>query len=126
LRELLLPRDPLTVLVVDDYPDAAKSVVDLLQFTGFRAFAALSSAEALDLAERVEPDVVVLEPLMKDGSGWEVAAWLRRREGHGPALLALTCDLAKCRAGGFDYLVLKGEDPLTLLAAVTLCACLDG
>ena len=115
----------LTVLVVDDSPDAADAIVDLLTSSGFRAHPARSSGEALYAAEAVEPDVVVLEPLMKDGGGWEVAAWLRRRDEQGPALVALTCgpcDMADCRAGGFDYVVLKGDDPRTLVAAVALCA----
>jgi CheY-like chemotaxis protein len=121
-----VPRNPLTVLVVDDFPNLADSAADLLEMAGFHAYAARSSGEALDLADEVEPDVVVLEPLMGDGGGWEVAAWLRRRgDKLGPALLALThgpCDLAECRAGGFDFLVKKEDDPQTLLAAVALCA----
>lgn len=125
-----MPHTDLTVLVVDDYPDAAESVVDLLAFHGFRARAALSSGEALDLAEEVDPDVVVLEPLMNDGGGWEVAAWLRRQgQKTGPALLALTagaCDRTDCRAGGFDFMVLKGDEPQTILAAVALCALNSG
>jgi two-component system, OmpR family, response regulator len=114
----------LTVLVVDDYPDVAETVADLLTSAGFRAHAALSSGAALELAEEVEPDVVVLEPMMHDGGGWEVARWLRRRDGSGPALIALTygtCTVADCRERGFDYMVLKGDDPKTLLAAVALC-----
>jgi two-component system OmpR family response regulator len=120
-----LTNTDLTVLVVDDYPDVADAVVDLLTSSGFRAHAALSSCAALDTAEEVEPDVVVLEPLMNDGGGWKVAAWLRRRDGSRPALVALTCgprDVTDCRARGFDYMVLKSDHPQTLLAAVALCA----
>lgn len=115
----------LTVLVVDDYPDAAEAVADLLAHAGVRAHVALSSCAALDRAEEVEPDVVVLEPMMNDGGGWEVAAWLRRRDRSGPALIALTggsCTVADCRERGFDYMILKGDDPKALLAAVALCA----
>jgi two-component system, OmpR family, response regulator len=119
-----LSQADLTVLVVDDYPGAADAVVRLLTSAGFRARVARSSRVALDLADRVRPDVVVMDPLMSDGGGWEVAAWLRRRNGTGPSLVALTkgpCDVVDCRAGGFDYLVLKGDDPQTLVAAVALC-----
>ena len=113
----------LTVLVVDDYPDAADAVADLLAVSGFRAHAARSSGEALDVAEATKPDVVILEPRMKDGGGWEGAAWPRRKDGTGPMLVALTSariDRAKYQAAGFDYLVLKGDDPRTLVAAVAL------
>lgn len=118
----------LTVLVVDDYPDAADTVADLLATSGFRAYAARSSGEALDVADAVKPDVVVLEPRMRDGGGWEAAAWLRRKNGSGPSLVALTSvrvDRAAYRAAGFGYLVLKGDDPRTLLAAVALAVRAD-
>ena len=113
----------LTVLVVDDYPDAADTVADLLAVCGFRVHTARSSGEALDVAEAVEPDVVVLEPRMRDGGGWEAASWLRRRNGSGPILVALTSarlDRAEYRVAGFDDLVLKGDEPRTLVAAVAL------
>jgi CheY-like chemotaxis protein len=124
-RETLLTDTDLTVLVVDDYSDGVDTVVELLAASGFRTHAAHSSSAALDVAKAVEPDVVVLEPLMNDGGGWEVAAWLRRRGGEGPALVALTCgpcDRLDYRAAGFDYVVLKGDEPRTLVAAVALCA----
>ena len=94
-----------TVLVVDDHLGAAESAAGQLEAAGFRVHAVRSSRAALSAAEAVEPDVVVLEPLMNDGGGWEVAAWLRRRNGVGPALVALTCgpcEAAECDAAGFD------------------------
>jgi CheY-like chemotaxis protein len=120
---VLPPRS--TVLVVDDHADTARWTADLLEAAGYQVHAAVSSRAALNAAEAVGPDVVVLEPLMNDGGGWEVAAWLRRRNGSGPMLVALTgarIDRAEARAAGFDFLVLKGGDPRTLVAAVALCA----
>jgi len=120
----VLPRHS-TVLVVDDHADAARRTAALLEAAGYRVHAAASSRAALNAAEAVGPDVVVLEPLMNDGGGWEVAAWLRRRNGSGPMLVALTRvrgDRAAYRDAGFDFLVLKGGDPQTLVAAVALCA----
>ncbi|VTR95381.1 alkaline phosphatase : Response regulator receiver protein OS=Desulfococcus multivorans DSM 2059 GN=dsmv_0506 PE=4 SV=1: Response_reg [Gemmata massiliana] len=112
-----------TVLVVDDTPGSVELVAGLLESAGFRVHTAQSAGAALDAAHATEPDVVVLEPLMEDG--WEVTAWLRRRDGRGPALVALTrgpWDVTDSRAAGFGYLVMKADDPQTLLAAVALCA----
>ena len=114
-----------TVLVVDDHADAARRTADLLGAAGYRVHAAVSSRAALNAAEAIGPDVVVLEPLMNDGGGWEVAAWLRRRNGSGPMLVALTSapiDRTEARHAGFDFLLLKGGDPRTLVAAVALCS----
>ena len=115
--------NPLSVLVADDTPGAADEIVELLESAGFAARAVGSSGAALDAAHALEPDVVVLEPLME--GGWEVAAWLRRRNGRGPALVALTrgpWSVAESRATGFDYLVMKADEPYTLLVAVNLCS----
>src|SRR5687768_3450697 len=122
--EPTLPHAHSTVLVVDDHTGTARRTADLLEAAGYRVRVAVSSRGALNAAEAVGPDVVVLEPLMKDGGGWEVAAWLRRRNGAGPMLVAPTRvrdDRAAYRSAGFDFLVLKGDDPQALVAAVALC-----
>ena len=123
-----MARPRATVLVVDDHSDTAYRTAELLEAAGFQAYAATSSRAALNMAEAVGPDVVVLEPVMGDGGGWEVAAWLRRRNGSGPALVALTrahIDRSEARDAGFDFLVPKSGDPKTLVAAVALCAPAD-
>ena len=55
---------PLSVLVVDDNADYATSCADVLACYGFAATAATSGAEALAVAARDRPDVVLLDLVM--------------------------------------------------------------
>jgi CheY-like chemotaxis protein len=73
--------DPLTVLVVDDDPDALRSVARLLETCGFRVVVTTSGAEALarlrDADDPAEVDVVLTDVVMPHMSGPVLAAELR-------------------------------------------------
>jgi two-component system, OmpR family, response regulator MprA len=61
----------LSILVVDDYPDAAANLALVLALEGFAARTALSGAAALSAAAAEPPDVLILEPRTV-GCGWEI------------------------------------------------------
>jgi CheY-like chemotaxis protein len=65
------------VLIVDDYPDAAEVVAQLLTLRGHRVAVAHSGAEAIAVAEKLAPEVVFLDIGMPDMDGYEVAARMR-------------------------------------------------
>jgi two-component system CheB/CheR fusion protein len=80
------------VLVVDDNADAARTLAVLIETLGANdVHVALSGAEAIPLAARLQPDTVFLDLKMPDMDGFEVAQRLRR-ESWGPRvwLVALT------------------------------------
>lgn len=84
-------RGDLQVLVVDDYPDSAESIADLVRIWGWSAESTRCGAEALTIAERAAPKVVILDLGMEPMSGFEVAKRLRTMPGTSrSALLALT------------------------------------
>jgi two-component system CheB/CheR fusion protein len=80
------------VLVVDDNADAARTLAVLIETLGANdVHVALSGAEAIPLAARVQPDTVFLDLKMPDMDGFEVAQRLRRESwGSRVWLVALT------------------------------------
>jgi two-component system, chemotaxis family, CheB/CheR fusion protein len=81
---------PLRVLVVDDYPDAAESLRVLLSLWGHAVGAVRDGRAALETAESLKPDVVLLDVQMPGLHGAEVARRLRRLPGLEGVLLVAT------------------------------------
>jgi CheY-like chemotaxis protein len=114
---------PLSVLVVDGYPDAAATLALLLNCEGFSARAALSGEEALAAVAAEPPEVVIVEP-RTPGGGWDLARRLALPVvGERPLVVALTTDTtaagreAADTAGVGLYLV-KPESPTVLVRAL--------
>lgn len=63
-----------TVLLVDDHPGFRRMARLLLQSGGYEVVAEAGSAEeAVDNARELEPDLVLLDVLLPDGNGADVA-----------------------------------------------------
>ncbi|MDQ5820314.1 MAG: response regulator transcription factor [Actinomycetota bacterium] len=100
------------ILVVDDEPAVRESLRRALQLEGYGVELAADGAEALYRLESrdVEPDGIVLDVLMPEVDGLEVARRLRR-SGSGVPILMLTARdeiadrVAGLDAGADDYLV---------------------
>lgn len=67
----------LQVLVVDDNPDAARTLEVFLRMEGHRVLVATESRKALALAEQSHPDVVLLDLTMPEIDGFELARRIR-------------------------------------------------
>jgi len=72
------------ILVTDDDDLLRTYVIDLLEQAGYAALGAASGQQALELARRERPSLVVLDVLMPDLSGYEVCRQLRAL--YGPSL----------------------------------------
>jgi signal transduction histidine kinase/DNA-binding response OmpR family regulator len=68
-----------TVLVVDDEPDTAELVRDTLRHEGLHTVVAHDGRQALEVVERKRPDLVILDIMMPELSGFEVLEALGRR-----------------------------------------------
>ncbi|MBY8880455.1 response regulator transcription factor [Actinacidiphila acidipaludis] len=66
-----------TVLIVEDEPGIADILRITLKYNGFTVHSAGSCREALAAARRHRPDLVLLDVMLPDGSGWEVCRTLR-------------------------------------------------
>jgi CheY-like chemotaxis protein len=115
---------PRRILVADDNQDAAQTLQVLLGLGGHETFLAFDGEEALDKAEELRPDIVLLDIGMPKMTGHEVAKRLRARPWfQGRTLIALTgwgqeMDRRKSREVGFDHHLVKPIDPSALLALI--------
>ena len=80
------------ILIVDDEPDVLTILEKRLGNTGYEVIRAENGRRALLLAEREEPDLIILDIDMPDMDGGEVAARLKDSEStkHIPVLF-LSC-----------------------------------
>lgn len=67
------------VLVVDDEPENARMLAEVLSDEGYDVATAYSGQMALGMWERGRYDAALLDALMPDMSGWELARALRKR-----------------------------------------------
>jgi DNA-binding response OmpR family regulator len=106
--------DPMTVLVVEDDPAMQILIVYNLEAEGFRVVAASTGTEAIGLAASEEPDVVLLDVMLPDLGGFEVAQKLRPLPVVFVSARVSEKDLERGReVGAIDY-VTKPFDPLEL------------
>jgi two-component system CheB/CheR fusion protein len=109
----------LSVLVADDQPDAADSLAEALRSEGHAVTVAYGGAEALQALDGWVPDVALVNLMMPQVSGFQVAGRLRRAAGKRPLLIAVTGlgrkeDFERTQAAGFDRHLLKPVDPRVL------------
>jgi two-component system, OmpR family, response regulator len=96
------------ILVVDDEPSIVDAVGTALRYEGFDVQDATTGRDALASVTRAEPDLIVLDWMLPDLDGIEVARRLRER-GYKSAILFLTAKDAvenkvdALRGGGDDY-----------------------
>ena len=79
----LAPGDSLRVLVVDDDPDAVELIAAGIVGMAGTVLRAYGGREAIDMARRDRPDVILLDLLMPDVSGFDVVTALSRRPRYG-------------------------------------------
>ena len=109
------------VLIVDDSEDSAESLAMLLQFGGHETHKAHSGVEAIEAAERIRPDAVLLDIGLPGLNGYEVCRRIRSEPwGKGLLLVALTGwgqeeDRQRSREAGFDVHMVKPPDVEVLM-----------
>ncbi|HXC41730.1 MAG TPA: response regulator, partial [Burkholderiales bacterium] len=67
-----------TVLIVDDDPKAVEVIAAFLPKPGYAVVRAYGGAEAIALAERLHPDLILLDLMMPEVSGFDVVEALQR------------------------------------------------
>jgi two-component system alkaline phosphatase synthesis response regulator PhoP len=75
------------VLIVDDEPEMVRGLADNLRFEGYQALSALNGREGLDLALREGPDLILLDVMMPEMSGWDVLRALRQKNLDIPVIM---------------------------------------
>jgi two-component system CheB/CheR fusion protein len=101
------------VLVVDDNADSADSLAILLRCTGHQAHTAGDGVAAIEAAERLRPDAVLLDLGMPRMNGYDAARFIRQQPwGKSMVLIAQTGwgqeeDRLRAAQAGFDVHLTK-------------------
>jgi PAS domain S-box-containing protein len=77
------------ILVIDDDADVRWATVRILQEAGFQVFEGGTAAEAIELTRRHRPALVLLDVILPDGNGVDVARELKRDPALGDVFVIL-------------------------------------
>lgn len=89
-----------TILIAEDEPNIVVSLEFLLRGAGHDVTVARNGSDALDLAEKLRPDLVVLDVMLPSVDGFEVCRRIRASQAtSGTRILMLT---ARGRQGEMD------------------------
>ena len=81
LNKILTKSDrPKTILIVDDEEDTLNLLRDRLKEEGFQTIEASSGKEAIEKANSNTPDLILLDIMMPEITGWDVMESLKQRE----------------------------------------------
>lgn len=112
------------ILVVDDEPRILAMIRKRLETVGYKISTAADGIEALRKARAERPDLVILDLLLPDVSGFEVCALLKGDAGlHTIPVLMLTArsqaaDVAEGRRVGADAYITKPYESDVLVEQV--------
>jgi DNA-binding response OmpR family regulator len=110
------------LLVVDDEVDLLAELAPLLERSGFEVITAGDGAQALEIIERAEPDLIILDVMLPRIDGREVLRRLREGDNWTPVILLTQVGTPLERAlslqeGADDY-INKPFDPFELVARI--------
>jgi two-component system cell cycle response regulator DivK len=119
--------DEPSILVVDDYEDNRQMYAELLAYAGYQVTEARDGAEAIATAQRLLPDLIVMDLSLPVIDGWEATRRLKGDDrtrhiqvlaltGHAPEGLAGHSEGA--HAAGCDAYLAKPCSPEALLELV--------
>ena len=123
--EILTPDNSMQnaiVLVVDDSPEALSLINDALEPHGISVLVALEGKQALTIAQRLRPDMILMDALMPTMDGFEACRLLKQDPNLASIPVIFMTGLTDTdnivrglEAGGVDYLT-KPISPAELLA----------
>ncbi len=100
------------ILVIDDSPTEAKSVANALEKNGFTVHWANNATKGLEMAETINPDLILMDVVMPGMNGFQATRKLSRSESTKsiPVIMLTTKDqetdkIWGIRQGAKDYVV---------------------
>ncbi|MEV7007359.1 response regulator transcription factor [Streptosporangium sp. NPDC051022] len=87
-------------MIVDDEPNIRELLSASLRRSGFEVVTAADGREAVHFAERVRPDLVVLDVMLPDMDGFTVAGRLRAMGGQMPVVFLTARDATDDKVAG--------------------------
>jgi len=98
------------VLVVDDEPNIVDVISMALRYEGFEVASAATGAEALSAVRSVRPHVMLLDVMLPDMEGFEIARRLGAERARVPIIFLTARDATEDRVRG---LTVGGDDYVT-------------
>lgn len=98
------------VLIVDDEPNIRDLLSTSLRFAGFSVHAVANGADAVNAAEKGEPDIILLDVMLPDMNGFSVTKKLRSMGINAPVLFLTARDETEDKVTG---LTVGGDDYMT-------------
>ncbi|HTL66045.1 MAG TPA: CheR family methyltransferase [Lacunisphaera sp.] len=124
------PAAPSQILVVDDHAPTLATMKHLLERRNFSVVTARSLAEALELAARTAPDILISDLGLPDGSGYELMERLRQTlpglQGIAVSGYGAEGDIDSSRQAGFATHLTKPIEIATLDRALGELAARSG
>jgi diguanylate cyclase (GGDEF)-like protein/PAS domain S-box-containing protein len=98
------PARQAAILIVDDAPASLGLLQDILRGQGYRTFVATSGERALDLAQRIQPDLILLDVMLPGLDGLETCSRLKSQPGTAdiPVIFVSACSDTDDIVAGFD------------------------
>jgi two-component system OmpR family response regulator len=101
--------EPIKVLVVDDEPNIRDLLTTSLKFNGFSVYAVANGNDAVLAAEKGKPDIILLDVMLPDQSGFAVTKKIRSMGIDVPVLFLSARDetedkITGLTVGGDDYI----------------------
>lgn len=101
--------EPIKILVVDDEPNIRDLLASGLRFAGFSVLAVGNGNDAVVAAEKGNPDLILLDVMLPDMSGFSVTKKLRSMDIMAPVLFLTARDevedkITGLTVGGDDYM----------------------
>jgi CheY-like chemotaxis protein len=119
------------ILVVDDFEDNRMMYAEYLTYSGFRVAEAANGVEAIEQAQTLGPDLIVMDLALPVLDGWEATRQLKQGEAtkHIPVVAltghALEGHSKRARAAGCDDFLVKPCLPEMLVRKVRELLSLD-
>ena len=98
----LSPAEPRRVLVVDDEPSIVDAVATALRYEGYEVLEASTGRAALATAQSSNPDLIVLDVMLPDIDGFEIARRIRADGLSTPILFLSAKDALDDKVRGFS------------------------
>jgi DNA-binding NarL/FixJ family response regulator len=116
------PGSKIRVFVIEDHPTTARALKMFLETSGFSVEVACDAKSALELAPKIEFDVLLCDLNLPDGTGWDLLTDLRKTRPDVRALAFSAFDdlhhVTRSRAAGFLEHVVKGAPPEELVVTI--------
>ncbi len=100
-----------TVLIVDDSPQTLGFLTEALERAGYSVLIATSGSAALGIAERITPDMILMDAIMPGMDGFETCRQLKANPAISQVPIVFMTGLTETEhivhaleAGGVDYL----------------------